>query len=175
MSHSITPSAPPWCCYPSRHRRLSVWATVAHRVLLPLHAGSATLTLEDKPRRPSPVVRPPELSHCRPSSGEPHAIAIVDPPTPPARPYPIYSPRVDRRRERCRGHPCRRVAPTIPRPNWCLPEDHTHTSHIPNWSTPFLHLLSSRTPANTPAPIAPPRTGSPGEPLLPEMPQSSSP
>jgi hypothetical protein len=150
-------------------------AAVAHRVLLPLRASSIVLTLEAKLHRPSPVVRPPELCHCHPSSGEPHTTADVVPPTPTARPYPIYSPRADRRRERCRGHPCRRVTPAIPHPNWCLPEYRAHTSHLPNWSTPFLRHLSSRTPASTPTPPLPPRTGSSGEPLLPDVPQMSPP
>jgi hypothetical protein len=63
----------------------------------------------------------------------------------------------------------------IPRPNRCLPEEHVHTSHLPNRSTRFLRRLSSRTWASTPAPTAPLQTGSSGEPLLPEITQSSSP
>jgi hypothetical protein len=76
---------------------------------------------------------------------------------------------------RRRGHPRRWVASAIPRPNWRLPEDRAHTSHLPDRSTPFLHRLSSWTSVSTPTPTAPLRAGSPGEPLLPEMPQSSSP
>jgi hypothetical protein len=94
-SRSITSSTLPSCCYPSCHRRLSVRADVAHRILLPLHAGSATSTLEAKPRHLSPIVRPPELCHCCPSLGEPRATAVVVPSMLTARPYPIYSPRVD--------------------------------------------------------------------------------
>jgi hypothetical protein len=75
---------------------------------------------------------------------------------------------------RRRGHPCRRVAPAIPQPNWHLPEYHTHTSHLPDWSTPFVHHLSSWTPASTPTCTAPLQTWSSGDPLVPEMPQSSS-
>jgi hypothetical protein len=141
----------------------------------PLHVGSAASTLEAKPRHHSPVMRPPELHHCRPYSGESRATTTMVPPTSIARPYPIFSPRADRLRERCRGHQCRRVAPAIPRPNWRLPEDRVHTSHLPDRSTPFLHDISSRMPTTTPAPTASPRTRSPSEPLLLEMPQSSSP
>jgi hypothetical protein len=102
---------------PSCHRRLSVRATVTHLVLVPLHAGSAAPTLEAKPCHPSPVARPPRLCHCRSSSGVPCAMAAVLRPTPPTRPYPVYSPRADHRREHCRGHPRRWIAPAIPRPN----------------------------------------------------------
>jgi hypothetical protein len=178
VSRSVAPSAPSSCCYPSRRRRLSMRAAVAHRVLLPpppLHVGSAASTLEAKPRHHSPVMRPPELHHCRPYSGESRATTTMVPPTSIARPYPIFSPRADRLREHCRGHQCRRVAPAIPRPNWRLPEDRVHTSHLPDRSTPFLHDISSRMPTTTPAPTASPRTRSPSEPLLLEMPQSSSP
>jgi hypothetical protein len=81
---------------PSHRHRLSMRATVAHLVLLPLHAGFAAPMLEAKPCRPSPVMRPLELCRCCSSSGE---------------------PRADRHRERCRGHPRRWVTPAIPRPN----------------------------------------------------------
>jgi hypothetical protein len=175
MSRSVAPSAPSSCCYPSCRRRLSVQAAVTHCVLLPLHAGSTSSTLEAKPCHQSPVVWPPELCHYRPSSGEQRATAAVVPSTPTICPYPVYSSRADRYRERRRGHPCRLVAIAFSRPNWHLPKDCAHTSHLPDRSTPFLRLLSSRTPVSTPAPTTPPRTGSPGEPHLPEMPQSSSP
>jgi hypothetical protein len=91
VSHSIVSSAPPSWCYP----RLSMWAAVAHLVLLPLHAGSAAPMLEAKPCRPSPVTRPPELCHCHSSSGAPRATAAVLPPTLTTRPYPVYSSRAD--------------------------------------------------------------------------------
>jgi hypothetical protein len=108
VSHSIALSAPPSCCYPLRHCCLSVQATVAHHVLLPtLHAGSTTPTLEAKPHHQSPVARPPELHHYRPSSSEPRATAAMVPQMSTACPYPVYSPRVDRCRERCQGHPRR--------------------------------------------------------------------
>jgi hypothetical protein len=175
MSHSVMPSAPPLCCYPSYRRHLSMRAAVAQRVLLPLHAGYAAPTFEAKPRRPSPVMRPPELRHCHPSSGESRATATMVPPMLTARPYLVYSSRADRRREHCQGHPRRCVALTIPRPNWHLPEDRAHTNQLSDRLTPFLRRLSSRTPVCTPAPPVPPRIGSPGEPLLIEMPQSSSP
>jgi hypothetical protein len=141
----------------------------------PLHVGSTALMLEAKPCHHSLVAWPPELHHCRPSSGEQRATAAVVPSTPTTRPYPVYSPRADRHREHRRGHPCRRVATAFSRPNWHLLEDRAHTSHLPDRSTRFLRRLSSRTPVSTPSPTAPPRTGSPGEPHLPEMPQSSSP
>jgi hypothetical protein len=133
----------------------------------PLHVGSAASTLEAKPRRHSLVTRPPELHHCRPYSGESRATTTMVPPTSIARPYPIFSPRADRLRERYRGHQCRWVAPAIPRPNWRLPEDRVHTSHLPDRSTPFLHDISSRMPTTTPAPTVSPRTRSPSEPSFP--------
>jgi hypothetical protein len=46
-------------------------------------------TLEAKPHRHSLVVRPPELHHYRPSSGEPRSTADVVPPMPTARPFPF--------------------------------------------------------------------------------------
>jgi hypothetical protein len=74
-----------------------VRAIIAHRILLPPHGGSAVPMLEAKPRRPSPIVRSPELRQCRPSLGEPRATADVVPLMLTARPYPVYSLCADHR------------------------------------------------------------------------------
>jgi hypothetical protein len=157
------PTAPLWSRSPAHCSQLAIPLLAPHPCTIPAAAPSTSLHLDASCQDTGAAVSVPSSS----SSELPHPWATG----PEAA---LKSPDAVDSNHR-RGHPHRRVAPAIPRPNWHLQEDRTHTSHLPDRSTPFLHRLSNRMPVSTPASTSPLWIGSSGEHLPALSPKMGSP